>query len=89
MSDMLSLMYRYSASCPPPLDPPWTPPGPPPLTPTCGARRYRYSVDTLGSVIAPITIAVLYMFKEEFEIGKLYAMRASDLRFFMLFSLYA
>lgn len=48
---------------------------------------YRYSVDTLGSVIAPITIAVLYMFREEFEISKLYAMRASDLRFFMLFSL--
>lgn len=50
---------------------------------------YRYSVDTLGSVIAPITIAVLYLFRDEFEISKLYAMRASDLRFFMLFSLYA
>ena len=32
---------------------------------------YRYSVDTLGSVISPITIAVLFLFREEFEINKL------------------
>lgn len=43
---------------------------------------------SLGAVIAPITIVVLYMFKEEFEVGALYAMRASDLRFFMLFSFF-
>jgi hypothetical protein len=49
---------------------------------------YRYSVDTLGAVIAPITIVVLYMFRQEFEVGALYAMRASDLRFFMLFSFF-
>ena len=36
---------------------------------------YRYSVDTLGSVIAPITIAVLYLFKDEFEVASLYAMK--------------
>ena len=41
---------------------------------------YRYSVDTLGAVISPITIAVLYMFREEFEINKLYGMRSTDLR---------
>jgi hypothetical protein len=29
---------------------------------------YRYSVDTLGSVISPITIAILYLFREEFEV---------------------
>ena len=29
---------------------------------------YRYSVDTLGAVIAPITIVVLYMFRQEFEV---------------------
>ena len=49
---------------------------------------YRYSVDTLGAVIAPITIVVLFMFRVEFEVGALYAMRASDLRFFMLFSFF-
>lgn len=49
---------------------------------------YRFSVDTLGAVIAPITIAVLYLFAAEFEVAKLYAMRASDLRFFMMFSFF-
>jgi hypothetical protein len=49
---------------------------------------YRYSVDTLGAVIAPITIVVLFLFREEFEVASLYAMRASDLRFFMLFSFF-
>jgi hypothetical protein len=49
---------------------------------------YRFSVDSLGAVIAPITILVLFLFREEFEIGKLYAMRASDLRFFMFFSFF-
>jgi len=49
---------------------------------------YRYSVDTLGSVISPITIAVLFIFREEFEINKLYGMRSTDLRYFMLFSFF-
>jgi len=49
---------------------------------------YRYSVDTLGSVISPITIAVLFLFREEFEINKLYGMRSTDLRYFMLFSFF-
>ena len=32
---------------------------------------YRYSVDTLGSIISPVTIVVLYLFKDQFEINKL------------------
>jgi len=49
---------------------------------------YRFSVDTLGIVICPITILVLYMFREPFSISKLYGMRSTDLIFFMLFSFF-
>lgn len=47
---------------------------------------YRYSVDALGAVISPVTISILWLFKREYEITKLYGMRPSDLIFFMLFS---
>ena len=40
---------------------------------------YRYSVDTLGSIISPITIYILFLFKEEFEINKLYASLSAPL----------
>jgi hypothetical protein len=44
--------------------------------------------DFNGCCAAPITIVILYLFRVEFEVHALYAMRASDLRFFMLFSLW-
>ena len=49
---------------------------------------YRFSVDTLGGIISPVTILVLYLFREEFEISTLYGMRSTDLTFFMLFSFF-
>jgi hypothetical protein len=49
---------------------------------------YRYSVDTLGAIIAPITIFILFLFRDEFEINKLYGIRSTDLRYFMLFSIF-
>jgi len=48
---------------------------------------YRFSVDSLGTVISPITIAVLFFFRKEYEISKLYGIRDLDLLFYMLFSL--
>ena len=47
---------------------------------------YRFSVDTLGTVIAPIAIVVLFIFREQFEVCKYYGMRSGDLIFFLLFS---
>ena len=49
---------------------------------------YRYSVDTLGSIVSPLTVVVLYLFKEEFEVSQLYGMRSADLVFFMYFSMF-
>ena len=37
---------------------------------------YRFSVDSLGTVISPITIAVLYLFKTEYDIASLYGAAA-------------
>ena len=47
---------------------------------------YRFSVDALGSIISPLTIVVLYLFREPFDVAKLYSMRSSELVFFMYFS---
>lgn len=49
---------------------------------------YRFSVDTLGSIISPIAVVVLYLFREPFEISKLYGMRSADLVYFMYFSFF-
>ena len=49
---------------------------------------YRFSVDTLGSIISPITIVVLFLFKDQFEVNRLYGMRSNDLVFFMYFSIF-
>ena len=48
---------------------------------------YRFSVDSLGTVISPMTIAVLYLFKTEYDIASLYGIRDTDLLFYMLFSI--
>ena len=45
-------------------------------------------MDTLGSIISPITIVVLYLFRIQFDISKLYGMRSADLVFFMYFSVF-
>ena len=45
---------------------------------------YRFSVDSLGTVISPVTIMILYAFKQEYEIGKLYGIRDLDLLYYML-----
>ncbi len=45
---------------------------------------YRFSVDSLGTVISPITIAVLFFFRKEYEISKLYGIRDTDLLYYML-----
>ena len=45
---------------------------------------YRFSVDSLGTVISPITIAVLFLFRKEYEISKLYGIRDLDLLYYML-----
>ena len=49
---------------------------------------YRFSVDALGSIISPLTIVVLYLFREPFDVAKLYSMRSSELVFFMYFSFF-
>jgi len=48
---------------------------------------YRFSVDSLGTVISPITIAVLFFFRKEYEISNLYGIRDMDLLYYMLFSI--
>ena len=48
---------------------------------------YRFSVDSLGTVISPMTIAVLYIFRKEYEISSLYGIRDTDLLYYMLFSI--
>lgn len=45
---------------------------------------YRFSVDSLGTVISPITIAVLFFFRKEYEISNLYGIRDMDLLYYML-----
>jgi hypothetical protein len=45
---------------------------------------YRFSVDSLGTVIAPVTIAVLFIFKREYNVSELYGIRELDLLFYML-----
>ena len=45
---------------------------------------YRFSVDSLGTVISPITIAVLFFFRKEYEISSLYGIRDTDLLYYML-----
>ena len=49
--------------------------------------RYRFAVDALGTVISPITIMVMFIFRSEYEIAALYKIRDTDLQFFMLFSI--
>ena len=49
---------------------------------------YRFSVDTLGTIISPLTVAVIFFLKEEFEVSKLYGMKSNDLIFFMLFAIF-
>ena len=48
---------------------------------------YRFSVDSLGTVISPMSIAVLYLFRKEYEISSLYGIRDTDLLYYMLFSI--
>ena len=48
---------------------------------------YRFSVDSLGTVISPMSIAVLYLFRKEYDISDLYGIRDTDLLFYMLFSI--
>jgi len=47
---------------------------------------YRFSVDALGSVISPIAVVVIYLFREQFEVSKYYGIRSTDLVYFLLFS---
>ena len=39
--------------------------------------------DTMQLISSPITVVVIFMFKDEFEVSKLYGMRSSDLIFFI------
>ena len=48
---------------------------------------YRFSVDSLGTVVSPITIGVLFLFRREYNIAELYGIRDQDLLFFMLFAI--
>lgn len=47
---------------------------------------YRFSIDSLASAISPVIILVLYLFREQFEIHRMYGIRSTDLIFFMLFA---
>ena len=49
---------------------------------------YRFSVDTLGSIVSPIAIIILWLFREQFEVTKYYGMRSADLIYFWLFSMF-
>jgi len=47
---------------------------------------YRFSVDALGSVISPIAVVIIFLFREQFEVSKYYGIRSTDLVYFVLFS---